>query len=97
MVVDAMRYDFVFETDLNNARMPFLTRLLREEKAAPFKLNAWPPTVTLPRIKVNINQHLQTYFLTISSDSLNTSFQSLWSVELFQNSLIFYGISIQLI
>lgn len=47
-----MRYDFVFPSDLRNARMPYLTRLLREQRAVPFKLNAWPPTVTLPRIKV---------------------------------------------
>lgn len=56
-----MRYDFVFPSDLKNVRMPFLTRLLREQKAAPFKLNAWPPTVTLPRIKVKsqlIHQNL---------------------------------------
>ena len=68
MLIDAMRYDFIFEQNLNQdedngqkkstkIRMPFVQRLLREHKAKPFKLNARPPTVTLPRIKV-IRQHL---------------------------------------
>jgi hypothetical protein len=48
MLVDAMRYDFIFEHN----RMPFVTRLLRENKAVPFILKAKPPTVTLPRLKV---------------------------------------------
>lgn len=56
MVIDAMRYDFAFEANVNKQnhkiRMPFLNKLLRERKAMPFKLNARPPTVTLPRIKV---------------------------------------------
>ena len=56
MVIDAMRYDFAFETESipnkSQIRMSFLNRLLRERKAMPFKLNARPPTVTLPRIKV---------------------------------------------
>ena len=64
MLVDAMRYDFIFEkySDENEnehkakrIRMPFVNKLLRENKAKPFKLNARPPTVTLPRIKVNYN------------------------------------------
>jgi len=66
MLIDAMRYDFIFEQSANiqdekphyehkfskHVRMPFVNRLLRESKAKPFKLNARPPTVTLPRIKV---------------------------------------------
>ena len=66
MLVDAMRYDFIFEQvseqqdhDTNkeqkatkHIRMPFVNRLLRESKAKAFKLKASPPTVTLPRIKV---------------------------------------------
>ena len=50
-----MRYDFVFEDEkvlAKDIRMPFVHRLLRERKAAPFKLSARPPTVTMPRIKV---------------------------------------------
>ena len=54
MVIDALRYDFIFENSnqASKIRMPFMNRLLRENKALPFKLNAKPPTVTLPRIKV---------------------------------------------
>jgi ethanolaminephosphotransferase len=57
MLVDAMRYDFIFETDLLNekTRMPFANRLIREHKALPFKLNARPPTVTLPRLKTIVS------------------------------------------
>ena len=65
MLIDAMRYDFIFEAYSEieeqridgqklskRVRMPFVNRLLKERKAKPFKLNARPPTVTLPRIKV---------------------------------------------
>ena len=58
MIIDAMRYDFVFETaeatNKNLIRMPFVNKLLRNRKAIPYKLIAKPPTVTLRRIKVNI-------------------------------------------
>lgn len=49
-----MRYDFIFEPSeqKESIRMPFLNRLMREQKAIPFKLEANPPTVTLPRLKV---------------------------------------------
>jgi predicted AlkP superfamily pyrophosphatase or phosphodiesterase len=58
-----MRYDFIFEkvsnlnedkTKIKHPRMPFINRLINEKKAKPFKLSAKPPTVTLPRLKVNI-------------------------------------------
>ncbi len=52
MVIDALRYDFAFEAYPKPIRMPFLNSLFRQKKAIPFKLNAQPPTVTLPRIKV---------------------------------------------
>ena len=58
MLVDAMRYDFIFEkgdSNFKNIRMPFVHRLLREQKATPFRLTARPPTVTMPRIKVNLH------------------------------------------
>lgn len=43
MVIDAFRYDFVFEAYPKPIRMPFLNVcLLREKKAIPFKLNARP-------------------------------------------------------
>ncbi len=63
MIIDAMRYDFVFEakniSSKNLIRMPFLNKLLKEKRALPFKLLAPPPTVTLPRIKVkNIFKYL---------------------------------------
>ena len=49
-----MRHDFLFEKSntSESIRMPFSNRLIRERKAIPFFLNAKPPTVTLPRIKV---------------------------------------------
>ncbi len=61
-MIDALRYDFIFESALNHEgenvevraskiRMPFVNRLLKEGKAKPFKLNAKPPTVTMPRLK----------------------------------------------
>jgi predicted AlkP superfamily pyrophosphatase or phosphodiesterase len=61
LLIDALRYDFIFEKDLyqnkdeiisGKTRMPFVNRLLREQRAFPFKLNARPPTVTMPRLKV---------------------------------------------
>lgn len=54
MLIDALRYDFIFESHIpkEKLRMPFINRLIREQKAIPFKLIANPPTVTLPRIKV---------------------------------------------
>jgi ethanolaminephosphotransferase len=57
MLVDAMRYDFIFETDLvrEKTRMPFTNRLIRERHALPLKLNARPPTVTLPRLKTIVS------------------------------------------
>jgi hypothetical protein len=60
MLVDAMRYDFIFEVNnedkseiaQNRIRMPFLNKLIRQKNGIPFKLVAKPPTVTLPRLKV---------------------------------------------
>ena len=53
MLIDALRYDFVLDADGQGRvdRMPFVARLLRERRAHAFRLNALPPTVTLPRVK----------------------------------------------
>ena len=85
MLVDAMRYDFIFEQvseqqdhDTNNEqkaskhiRMPFVNRLLRESKAKAFKLKASPPTVTLPRIKVNFLKFAHCFMLKLRLYSVN--------------------------
>jgi ethanolaminephosphotransferase len=57
MLIDALRYDFIFEKETkaeqasSKVRMPYVNRLIRERRAHTFKLTAEPPTVTLPRLK----------------------------------------------
>ncbi|RNA44936.1 GPI ethanolamine phosphate transferase 2 [Brachionus plicatilis] len=57
VLIDALRYDFIFESNVakEKLRMPFVNRVIREQKAIPFKLIANPPTVTLPRLKALVS------------------------------------------
>ena len=93
MVIDAMRYDFAFEKSSNQIRMPFLNRLLRGKKAIPFKLNAKPPTVTLPRIKSLVSGIIPEFIDILWN--FNTTFlledNILRQFRLKNKSIVFYG------
>lgn len=52
MIIDAMRFDFALQND----SMKYFSKLLKTNDACLFHLKVQPPTVTLPRIKVNIQQ-----------------------------------------
>ena len=55
IVIDALRADFVLDTDPPAAagyKIDYLQQLLRGARARGFVTRASPPTVTLPRVKV---------------------------------------------
>ena len=63
MVIDALRADFVLDLD-NETKNPrpkikYLQQLLEDKKAIGFVAKANPPTVTLPRIKVEYSENHQ--------------------------------------
>ena len=55
MVIDALRADFVLESDQDKSRtspkIHYLEELLKRNEAVGYVARASPPTVTLPRIK----------------------------------------------
>lgn len=51
LVVDALKTNFVVHDRANN--WPYLDRLISERHARVYNARVHPPTVTLPRIKVN--------------------------------------------
>lgn len=53
MVIDAFRWDFI-AGPLGAKAMPFTTSLINNNTACLTKIKINPPTVTLPRIKVNV-------------------------------------------
>lgn len=50
VLIDALRSDFII--DAQNNGMTHVVRLISENKGVAFEVKAHPPTVTLPRIKV---------------------------------------------
>jgi ethanolaminephosphotransferase len=92
MLVDAMRVDFVYGAEAHN-RMPFLSRLFRDQNAIPFKLNARPPTVTLPRLK-SIVSGIVPEFIDVLWN-FNTTFMKednlLRQIKNKNKSIVFYG------
>ncbi len=51
LVIDALREDFVFG---EKHQMPFLRKIMDSQKGWSFSGQVHPPTVTLPRIKVDL-------------------------------------------
>ncbi|GCB73369.1 hypothetical protein scyTo_0002505 [Scyliorhinus torazame] len=51
MLVDALREDFVFGPK-GRQFMPYVRHLVEQGSSHSFIAKAWPPTVTMPRIKV---------------------------------------------
>ncbi len=88
MVVDALRYDFVY----NKSFMPFVSSHLSSSRTLKFILNVDTPTVTLPRIKVGIGlEHDLNRF-----NVFVMFFSRLWLVAQCLDLLISYGILIRL-
>ena len=53
ILIDALRADFVLPMESDLPRMKFVESLINLNETISFKAKANPPTVTLPRIKVN--------------------------------------------
>lgn len=72
MVIDGLRYDFVFR-DTTEKYMPFTTSSVLNNESCLIRLKAEAPTVTMPRLKVDIGpnshgdaKHIPYYLLNIS-------------------------------
>lgn len=94
MVIDAMRYDFIWDDHNHNQhRMPYLHRLIGENRVRPFKLVAKSPTVTLPRLKALLTG-LQPQFIDILWNFNTTRLVEdnlLRQFRLANRSIVFYG------
>lgn len=55
VLIDALRQDFVFGSD-GRRFMPYTRHVLERGSSHSFIAKARPPTVTMPRIKVNLTQ-----------------------------------------
>lgn len=53
MVIDGVRYDFFTESEYN-VHMPFSSDLIKQNRSCLFRTRANSPTVTMPRIKVQL-------------------------------------------
>ena len=52
MIIDSWRWDFVSGSNIND--MPKIKQLINNEKACIYKTKVEMPTVTMPKIKVNL-------------------------------------------
>lgn len=53
MIIDGVRYDFFTEPEYN-IHMPFSTDLVQQNRSCLFRTKVKVPTVTMPRIKVQL-------------------------------------------
>lgn len=53
MIIDGVRYDFFTEPEYN-IHMPFSTDLIKQNQSCLFRTKVKVPTVTMPRIKVQL-------------------------------------------
>jgi ethanolamine phosphate transferase 2 subunit G len=98
VLIDALRCDFVYENEskgksLALAQMLFLNKLIKDGYAAPFKLVARPPSVTMPRIKSLVSGIVPEFidFLwNFNSSRLNED-NFLKQFKLNNKSIVFYG------
>ncbi|XP_049540081.1 GPI ethanolamine phosphate transferase 2 isoform X2 [Anopheles darlingi] len=89
VVIDALRMDFISKKD----NMKFTNQLILEEKACLYRLQAHPPTVTMPRIKALTSGALPSFVdvvlnLGCSEMTLDTF---LYQMRQQQQRIVFYG------
>ena len=103
VLIDALREDFVFDDiaatlknkarKKNKKRMPFLQRLIEQNKTFSYVSKASLPTVTMPRIKAIVSGSIPSFY-EIIENSISREYSQDNFIHQLQNknmSMVFYG------
>ncbi|KAL0279217.1 UNVERIFIED_CONTAM: hypothetical protein PYX00_000822 [Menopon gallinae] len=93
MVIDALRYDFVFP-NTSKRFMPFTTTSILNNESCLIKLKAQAPTVTMPRLKAMTSGIVPTYLDVISNFMGTEEFKPdsfIQQAKLNNFRIVFYG------
>lgn len=88
MVIDALRWDFVAESD----QMSYLNNLIRTNESCLIKLRVHAPTVTMPRIKAMTSGTIPNFIdlvLNFGASEMNVD-NLIWQMKS-QGKIVFYG------
>lgn len=88
MVIDALRWDFIAESD----RMTYLNNLIRRNESCLIKLRVHAPTVTMPRIKAMTSGTVPNFIdliLNFGASEMNVD-NLIWQMKS-QGKIVFYG------
>ncbi|XP_069781976.1 GPI ethanolamine phosphate transferase 2 isoform X3 [Narcine bancroftii] len=92
MLVDALREDFVFGSK-GNKFMPYTQHLVERGSSHNFIAKAWPPTVTMPRIKAMMTGKIPGFIdiiMNLNSAALLED-NLIWQAKAAGKTIVFYG------
>ncbi|XP_072112402.1 GPI ethanolamine phosphate transferase 2 isoform X1 [Mobula birostris] len=92
MLVDALREDFVFGVK-GKQFMPYTQHLVEQGSSHSFIAKAWPPTVTMPRIKAMMTGKIPGFIdiiMNLNSAAL-TEDNLIWQAKAAGKRIVFYG------
>lgn len=88
MIIDALRWDFVAESD----SMSYLGNLIRRNESCLIKLRVHAPTVTMPRIKAMTSGTVPNFIdLVLNFGASEMNVDNLISQMTTQGKIVFYG------
>jgi len=93
VIVDAMRYDFISNTNYLE-KMPFAKTMLETGKARLFKSIAKTPTVTMPRIKALTSGSITSFVDVLFNMEQSAEFKQdnfVYQLKSSEKSTVFYG------
>ncbi|XP_078066224.1 GPI ethanolamine phosphate transferase 2, catalytic subunit isoform X4 [Mustelus asterias] len=92
MLVDALREDFVFGPK-GRQFMPYTRHLVEQGSSHSFIAKAWPPTVTMPRIKAMMTGRIPGFIDVIMNLNSPTLLEDnlIWQAKSAGKRILFYG------
>ncbi|XP_041050204.1 GPI ethanolamine phosphate transferase 2 isoform X2 [Carcharodon carcharias] len=92
MLVDALREDFVFGPK-GRQFMPYTRHLVERGSSHSFIAKAWPPTVTMPRIKAMMTGRIPGFIDVIMNLNSPTLLEDnlIWQAKFAGKRILFYG------
>ncbi|XP_048450588.1 GPI ethanolamine phosphate transferase 2-like [Rhincodon typus] len=92
MLVDALREDFVFGPKGRHF-MPYTRRMVEQGSSLSFIAKAWPPTVTMPRIKAMMTGRIPGFIDVIMNLNSPTLLEDnlIWQAKTAGKRIMFYG------
>ncbi|XP_043530184.1 GPI ethanolamine phosphate transferase 2 isoform X1 [Chiloscyllium plagiosum] len=92
MLVDALREDFVFGPK-GRQFMPYTRHMVEHGSSLSFIAKAWPPTVTMPRIKAMMTGRIPGFIDVVMNLNSPTLLEDnlIWQVKSAGKRIMFYG------